>query len=137
MATKLTRPNNFERELDQFFARRTCTDINREKFIPFALRDNANKLTTCLMFNCNCHSYEDPVNIECEYTGAVIHLPAFWVEVPKELAMTYVLGIIDSLYESTYTQWAIDGKIGQMGGGDGNTGNSGCGCGCTAMTGWN
>ena len=136
MAT-LTRPALMEKELDQFLARKTCTDINREKFIPCALRDNSNKLTTCLMFNCNCHSYEDPVNIECEYTGAVIHLPAFWLEVPKELAMTYILGLIDSLYVSTYTQWAIDGKIGQMGGGDDNTGNTGCGCGCTAMTGWN
>ena len=136
MAT-LTRPVIMEKELDQFLSRKTCTDINREKFIPCALRDNANKLTTCLMFNCNCHSYEDPVNIECEYTGAVIHLPAFWLEVPKELAMTYILSLIDALYMSTYTQWSIDGKIGQIGGGDDNPGSSGCGCGCTAIAGWN
>ena len=137
MATKLTRTTTFEKELDQFLSRKTCTDINREKFIPLALRDNVNKLTTCLMFNCNCHSYEDPVNIECQYTGAVIHLPAFWLEVPKELAITYLLGLIDDLYNDTYTQWAISGLIGQMGGSDLPDSGSGCGCGCSALNGWN
>lgn len=124
-----------EKELDSFLATRTITDVDRTKFIPFVLRDNINKLTTCLMFNCNCHSYEDPTIIPCEYTGAVIHLPAFWVEVPKELAFTYICDLINDLYKSTYQQWVIDGKIGNTGSSN-NTGvntpntNNNCGCGC-------
>ena len=104
-----------ERDLDRFLAERTVTDIDRTKFIPFALRDNTNKLTTCLVFNCNCHSYEDPTIIPCEYTGAVIHLPAFWIEVPKELAFSYLIDQINQVYSEIYKQWAIDGKIGNTG----------------------
>lgn len=104
-----------ERDLDRFLAERTVTDIDRTKFIPFALRDNTNKLTTCLVFNCNCHSYEDPTIIPCEYTGAVIHLPAFWIEVPKELAYNYLIDQINQVYSEIYKQWAIDGNIGNTG----------------------
>lgn len=125
------------RELDSFLATKTITDVDRTKFIPFVLRDNPNKLSTCLMFNCNCHSYEDATIIPCEYTGAVIHLPAFWVEVPKELAFSYILGLLKELYSETYTQWSDAGLIG---GDTNNTGNSngsmnGCQCGCAA-DGW-
>ena len=127
-----------ERDLDRFLAERTVTDIDRTKFIPFALRDNTNKLTTCLVFNCNCHSYEDPTIIPCEYTGAVIHLPAFWIEVPKELAFSYLIDQINQVYSEIYKQWYIDGKIGTIG--SSNTATStgyGCGCPCNnANDGW-
>lgn len=132
MALEISVNKVMERNLDSFLATKTCTDIDRTKFIPFSLMDGVNKLTTCLIFNCNCHAYEDPTIIPCEYTGAVIHLPAFWLEVPKELAFTYIIGLINELYKSTYTQWIIDGGI--VGGNSGNTNNpttsSGCGCGC-------
>lgn len=134
---ELKRNALMDKELDQFLSRKTCTDINREKFIPCALRDNTFKVTTCLMFNCNCHSYEDPTVIECECTGAVIYLPAFWLEVPKELAFTYLASLIDDLYAGTYRQWMIDGSIGNAGGNGSDSGSgSGCGCGCNP-NGWN
>lgn len=118
-----------EQKLDSFLATKTCTDIDRTKFIPFAIVDGINKLTTCLVFNCNCHTYEDPTVIPCEYTGAVIHLPAFWLEVPKELAFTYILGMLNDLYKETYTQWSISGYIGNTNNNsNGNNSNSGCPC---------
>ena len=118
-----------EQNLDKFLATKTCTDIDRTKFIPFSLVDGINKLTTCFVFNCNCHAYEDPTVIPCEYTGAVIHLPAFWLEVPKELAFTYILGMLNDLYKETYTQWEISGYIGSNSNTANNiTNNSGCAC---------
>lgn len=118
-------------QLDKFLAEKTITDVDRTRFIPFVYRDGVNKLTTCLMFNCNCHSYEDPTILPCEYTGAVIHLPAFWVEVPKELAFNYLLGLIKDLYTDTYYQWYKAGLIGGINTGTGdNTGTTGCTCPC-------
>ena len=118
-----------EQNLDKFLVTKTCTDIDRTKFIPFSLVDGINKLTTCFVFNCNCHSYEDPTVIPCEYTGVVIHLPAFWLEVPKELAFTYILGMLNDLYKETYTQWEISGYIGVNAESANNaTNNSGCAC---------
>ena len=129
----LTIPKKIEQDLDSFFATKTTTDIDRTKFIIKDFKDYSNKLNTCLVFNCNCNSYEDPVQIECEYTGAVIHLPAFWVEVPKELAFNYIMGLLKELYSGTYTQWYIDGKIGNTGSNSGNsntgsTGGNNCCC---------
>ena len=115
------------KKLDEFLSVKTCTDIDRTKFIPCELKDNVNKLNTCLVFNCNCHSYEDPTIIPCEYSGAVIHIPAFWLEVPKELAFNYIINLLNDLYSQTYKQWQIDYIIGN------NTGSSGynnCGCDC-------
>lgn len=125
-----------EQKLDSFLATKTCTDIDRTKFIPFALVDGVNKLTTCLVFNCNCHTYEDPTVIPCEYTGAVIHLPAFWLEVPKELAFSYILGLINDLYKETYTQWSISGHIGVTGNSSDSNSNTNNGCGCGCNPGW-
>lgn len=133
----LSIPKFIEKELDSFFATKTCTDIDRTKFIIKELRDFTNKVNTCLVFNCNCHSYEDPTQIECEFSGAVIHLPAFWVEVPKELAFSYIMGLLKELYEGTYTQWYIDGKIGNTGSNSGssNTGSAGSNnCCCNQWT---
>lgn len=128
-------PKRMITELDKFLSSKTCTDIDRTKFIPFdfnGVRDTVNKLTTCFIFNCNCHSYEDPTFIYCEHTGAVVHLPAFWLEVPKELAFTYIMNILnDDLYNGTYKQWAIDGYIGgESGTSSGGTSNAIANCPC-------
>lgn len=125
------------KQLDSFLAEKTITDVDRTKYIPFAYRDNKNKLTTCLMFNCNGHGYEDPVILPCEYTGAVIHLPAFWVEVPKELAFTYILGLIKDLYEEQYSTWATSGLIGGVNDPNSSTQTTpGCGCPIINNDGW-
>lgn len=126
-------------KLDSFFAEKTITDVDRTKFLPYKIEDYRYKLTTCLVFNCNCHSYEDPTIIPCEYTGAVIHLPAFWVEVPKELTMSYILGLLKDLYDSTYSDWYRAGLIGGIGNNGGNNtpskpGNPNCPC---QGDGWN
>lgn len=124
-----------ERDLDAFLATKTCTDIDRTKFVVKDFKDFTNKLNTCLVFNCNCHSYEDPTQIECEYTGAVIHLPAFWLEVPKELSFNYIMSLIKELYDGVYTQWQIDGKIGNTGSGSGTSDDTtGNGCCCNQWT---
>jgi hypothetical protein len=133
----LTVPSIMLKELDNFLATKTCTDIDRTKFIPFDFngkRDKKNNLTTCLVFNCNCHSYEDPTFIQCEYTGVVVHLPAFWLEVPKELAYTYISGILtDDLYGGIYKQWSISGKIGTSGSDTSSSTSSNC---CCDADGW-
>ena len=125
-----------EAELDKFLSTKTITDVDRTSYIPLALFDGCNKLTTCLMFNCNCHSYEDPTIIPCEYTGAVVHLPAFWVEVPKELAMTYLKDIVNQLYKGTYKDWKDAGYLGRDNGGTDSGNGSGCGCPCGPTGGW-
>ena len=128
MTNNLTVNKLMEKELDGFLATKTCTDIDRTKFIPFSLKDKANKLTTCFIFNCNGHTYEDPTIIPCEYTGAVIYLPAFWLEVPKELSYEYIMGIINDIYKDTYTQWAIDGKLGCSSSTESNNSIPNCPC---------
>lgn len=120
-----------EKQLDGFLAEKTITDVDRTKFVPFVLRDPRYKLTICLMFNCNCHSYEDPTIINCQYTGSVIHLPAFWIEVPKELAYNYLLDTINDLYKDTYADWIRSGLTLNS---PPNTtipsGGNNCNCGC-------
>ena len=134
MALSLKINKVMEQNLDSFLSTKTCTDIDRTKYIPFELRDNTNKLLTCLVFNCNCHTYEDPTVIPCEYTGVVIHLPAFWLEVPKELAYNYIIGLVEGIYNETYTQWHIDGYIGGNKNNSSNAGNANGNCCCN--TGW-
>ena len=115
-----------DKQLDTFLSEKTITDVDRTKYIPFVYKDTTNKLTTCLMFNCNGHNYEDPIILGCEYTGAVIHLPAFWVEVPKELAFNYIRKLIIGLYEEQYSQWYEAGLIGDIPNSDNNSNNACC-----------
>jgi hypothetical protein len=117
--------------LDSFLAEKTCTDIDRTKYIPFSLKDNVKKYTICFIFNCNSHTNEDPTITPVQYTGVVIHLPAYWLEVPKELSYTYLVNLIQEVYEDTFTQWDID----QAGSNATNSGTN-CGCGCNPG-GWN
>lgn len=119
-----------KKKLDSFLAEKTCTDIDRTKFIIFDLKDVENGLTTCFVFNCNGHSYEDETIIPCKYTGCVIYINAFWLEVPKELAFNYLLELIGDLYKSgIYRDWYTSGMIGKNI--DPNAdGDSGCGCPC-------
>lgn len=93
------------KELDRFLSSKTITDVDRTKYLILSLKDFQCKLTTTIIFNCNSHQYEDPIIIPCEYSGAVIHLPAFWVEVPKELAFSYIVGLINQVYKETYKNW--------------------------------
>ena len=119
-----------KKKLDSFLAEKTCTDIDRSKFIPFVLKDVVNNLTTCFMFNCNGHSYEDETIVPCKYTGCVIYINAFWLEVPKELAYTYLLELLSDLYTTgIYRDWKNSGYIGGNTS-DGSGSSSGGGCGC-------
>lgn len=119
------------KKLDSFLATKTTNDINRNVYLILPLRDEKLKITTCLVFNCHHEGFEEPTSIQCNYTGIVIHLPAFWVDVPKELAFNYICGLINSIYSDIYTKWYRSGLIGGINTGD-NTGfpstNVGCGC---------
>ena len=134
MQSDLIFPTLMFKQLDDFLATKTTTDIDRTKYIMFEFKDPANRLNTCLVFDCNMTDYKDPTVIECEYTGAVIHVPAFWIEVPKELAITYLYNILYEVYQGTYRQWLISGYIGNTD----YTNNFGisCKCPCGPGAGW-
>ena len=133
--------DKMRKDLDSFLATNTQTDINRQVYLIKPLRDKNLKVTTCLVFDCHPHSFEEPTVIECKYTGCVLYIPAFWVEVPKELAFTYICELIDSIYSGIYTTWYQKGLIGGIGSSGGNSGTTtpgiNNGCGCNPQATWN
>ena len=119
--------------LDSFFAEKTASDIDRTTYLVCNLEDKRYKLTFSLVF------YRDADNLELDShetvaltgTGAVFILPAYWLCIPKPLAMQYMRYMIDQFYETEVSLW-LNQTDGSVDGGNGNNGGMtpGCGCGC-------
>lgn len=113
-------------KLDKFFADIVIADVDRNSFRVCALEDKVNKLTICLVFMRDWHGLDtDSYNsVVIEGNGVVFTIPAYWTCVPKELAMPYLISII----EDYYRQEGIVSGIGSGGSStDANTGNGSTG----------
>ena len=118
--------------LDSFLAERTASDIDRTTYLVCNLEDKRYKIMFSLVF------YRDADNLELDSyeivsltgTGAVFILPAYWLCIPKPLAMHYMRHIIEQFYETEVSLWLnqTDGSV--DGGNTGMGGGNGCGCGC-------
>ena len=93
--------------LDKFLSSKTTADINRETYLICNLDDTINKIKVSIVFlkrceNIECGSFESCV---IENQGAVFTVPCYWLDIPKELAFTYLTSIIDTFYEEHVAGW--------------------------------
>lgn len=107
--------------LDKFFAQKTINDVNRETFLVCNLIDKDNKLTISLVFLRDWDSLEsNGYNyVVIDNAGAVINFPCYWVCIPKELAIPYIISVLEDVY---LTNWNIN--ISSSGDSSGNGNNS-------------
>lgn len=93
--------------LDKFFSGKTIGDIDRNTFLICNLFDRVNKITISLVFMRDWDSLEtDSYNsVIIQNQGAVFTFPPYWIEVPKELTMSYFSYIIDDFYEKEVASW--------------------------------
>ena len=87
-------------KLDTFMANTTTNDINRNTFLVHNLRDKTNSITISLVFLKDWDSIESN---SYNYTiipsaGAVITFPCYWIEIPKELAIPYIILVLQDVY---------------------------------------
>lgn len=120
--------------LDSFFASKTIVDVDRNTFLICNLKDKPNKLTISLVFLRDWHSLEsDSYNyVAIEGSGAVFTFPCYWASVPKELAMPYIMEIIQTFYDEVVSGWKLGDGSGSGSSSSGNNSstnqNNGCLC---------
>lgn len=96
--------------LDSFLAERTASDIDRTTYLICNLEDKRYKIVISLVFmrdadNLELDSYQ---TVSLTNTGAVFILPAYWLCIPKPLAMHYFKYILEQFYESEVSVWVND-----------------------------
>lgn len=103
----VTIPKKCIDELDEFFAKKTILDVNREAYLVKNLQDFENKVTISLIFLRDWDSLEsDSFNqVIIEGKGAVFTFPCYWVSVPKELCMEYFSYILKTFYDEYVINW--------------------------------
>lgn len=116
-------------KLDKFFADIVIADVDRNSFRVCSLEDKVNKLTICLVFLRDWHGLDtDSYNsVVIEGNGVVFTIPAYWTCVPKELAMPYLISIIEDYYRQ-------EGIISGDSSSNSNTGNGSTGSNCNCNT---
>lgn len=131
MAIKLD--DNYFKPLDDFFAKNTVTNVNRDSYLVCNLHDKANNITVSLIFLRDWDSLEsDTFNeVIIKDKGAVFTFPCYWISVPKELAYTYITCIVQAFYDDTVEKWNNEkNSISNNGNNSGNmNGCPPCNCG--------
>ena len=126
----LSMTEEMKNTLDNFFASKTIVDVDRNAFLVCNLKDKVNKLTFSLVFLRDWDSLEsDSYNyVAIEGAGAVFTFPCYWASIPKELAMPYIIEIIETFYNEVVSGWNIgDGSLGNRPN-SGNSNSGGCPC---------
>lgn len=126
-------PEKCLKELDEFFAKKTVHDVNRDAYLVCNLQDFTNKVTISLIFLRDWDSVEsDSFNqVIIEGKGVVFQFPCYWVSVPKELTIGFITYIIDTFYDQYVSKWvgnnSSNGNAGNQNPGFiGGNGNCGC-----------
>ena len=114
--------------LDKFFAIKTINDVDRNACLVCNLFDKTNKLNISLVFLRDWDSLEsNGYNyVIIDNAGAVINFPCYWVCIPKELAIPYIISVLEEIYAKN---WNINVSAGS----DSTNGfenNSNCPCKC-------
>lgn len=117
---------NYFKPLDDFFAKNTVTNVNRDSYLVCNLFDKTNNIHVSLVFMRDWDSLEtDDFNrVVIQGKGAVFTFPCYWISVPKELAYTYIKYVVQAFYNDDVAGWIGDnsGFIGNDN--SNNTGNS-------------
>lgn len=101
--------DNYFKPLDEFFAKNTVTNVNRDAYLVCNLFDKTNNIHVSLVFLRDWDSLEtDSFNqVIIESKGAVFTFPCYWISVPKELAYTYIKFVIQAFYDEYVTNWIV------------------------------
>lgn len=133
MAIKLD--DNYFKPLDEFFAKNTVTNVNRDTYLVCNLFDKINNIHVSLIFLRDWDSLEtdtwNQVNIKDK--GAVFTFPCYWISVPKELAFNYIKYVVQAFYDDEVSKWigdSISDSIGNTGVDNINNGNTCLPCNC-------
>lgn len=98
----------FFNSLDTFLSEKNCNDVNRDTYLVHNIEDTINKITISIVFLREWHTdiNDDEYGlIEIPNVGAVVTVPGYWISIPKELAFTYLKGIVNQFYEDTVSGW--------------------------------
>lgn len=123
--------DNYFKPLDEFFAKNTVTNVNRDAYLVCNLFDKSNNIHVSLVFLRDWDSLEtDSFNqVIIQNKGAVFTFPCYWISVPKELAYTYIKFVIQAFYDEYVTDWlgnVNSGSTSNIGGGNSNNGMTNC-----------
>ena len=113
--------------LDKFFAIKTINDVDRNAFLVCNLFDKTNKLNISLVFLRDWDSLEsNGYNyVIIDNAGAVINFPCYWVCIPKELAIPYIISVLEEIYAKDFNIYLNNGSNNN---GSGNGSNCPCRC---------
>lgn len=101
-------PKNMEKDLDDFFAKKTIMDVDRSTFLTCGLKDITYNLDIVFFFMKNWHGeYSDYSEMDIEGKGAIFVFPSYWVSVPKPLVMEYFTYILQNFYDNTVSRWGL------------------------------
>lgn len=129
MAISDSLAKEFEKKLDMFLAEKTGMAVDRATCLPCVLEDKTNKIEICFMFmrDWDATEYDDFTQTIIEPKGIVINLPAYWVCVPKALAMPYLMSYVHKFYSEYADKW-IAASTGNNSTGGFVSGGSSTGC---------
>ncbi len=113
--------------LDKFFAIKTINDVDRNACLVCNLFDKTNKLNISLVFLRDWDSLEsNGYNyVIIDNAGAVINFPCYWVCIPKELAIPYIISVLEEIYAKDFNIYLNNGSNNN---GSGNGSNCPCRC---------
>lgn len=98
---------SYFKPLDDFFAKNTVTNVNRDSYLVCNLFDKTNNIHVSLVFMRDWDSLEtDSFNqVIIQGKGVVFTFPCYWISVPKELAYTYIKFVVQSFYDEYVNEW--------------------------------
>lgn len=124
---------SYFKPLDDFFAKNTVTNVNRDSYLVCNLFDKPNNIHVSLVFMRDWDSLEtDSFNqVIIQGKGAVFTFPCYWISIPKELAYTYIKYVVQAFYDEYVAEWIknTSGSINNSGNtssGNGTTNGSNC-----------
>lgn len=136
--------DNYFKPLDEFFAKNTVTNVNRDAYLVCNIFDKTNNIYVSLVFLRDWDSLEtDSFNqVIIQGKGAVFTFPCYWISVPKELAYTYIKYVVQAFYDEYVSEWVQNssGSTGNNGGTNSGNSNNGlsncpsCNCGIPYVT---
>lgn len=92
--------SDIETSLTKFMGNETIHSTDRSDHLVWGFDDRKNKKTLSIVFSKSYLHGEDKVDYTLEGTGIVFVVPSFWLNVPKPLAIEYLLGIIVDYYST-------------------------------------
>ena len=121
---------NYFKPLDEFFAKKTIQDVDRNTYLVCNLHDKPNNIHVSLIFLRDWDTLEADSfsQVILEGVGAVFSFPCYWISVPKELSYEYITRIIKAFYEEHVETWLSSSNSGNTNIGGSTSSNNNCNC---------